>query len=207
MPRANPIDKHDLRRRALADSALRTLGELGYAKSSLREIAANSEFSHGVVHYYFHDKLQLIVYCVQQYKQTCVTRYDGVIADATSPAGLVTAFADKLCETIVDEAPMHRLWYDLRSQSMFEASLREAVGQIDRLLEDMVWQVVARYAELAGSEPAVTPTTAYGMLDGLFQQALLGYLAGDERASLDALREQVRRVLPFVLRPAPALAS
>ena len=60
--RRTPADKHDERRRALADSALRTLGELGYARASLREIANNSEFSHGVVHYYFHDKLELIVY-------------------------------------------------------------------------------------------------------------------------------------------------
>ena len=75
-------DKHDERRRALGQSALRTLGELGYARSSLREIAQNSEFSHGVVHYYFDDKLDLIVYCVRQYKETCVRRYDGVVADS-----------------------------------------------------------------------------------------------------------------------------
>ncbi|WP_278257968.1 TetR family transcriptional regulator [Nocardioides convexus] len=55
--RRTPADKHDERRRALAESALRTLGELGYARSSLREIANNSEFSHGVVHYYFTDKV------------------------------------------------------------------------------------------------------------------------------------------------------
>ncbi|WP_433566891.1 TetR/AcrR family transcriptional regulator [Nocardia sp. CA-151230] len=206
MPRANPIDKHDLRRRALAESALRTLGELGYAKSSLREIANNSEFSHGVVHYYFSDKLQLIVYCVKYYKQRCVTRYDHVVADATSPEGLLVAFTDKLRETIVEEAPMHRLWYDLRSQSMFEQSLREAVGQIDRALEEMTWRVVNRYAQLCGVEPSLTPNTAYGMLDGLFQQALLGYLSGDEE-SLDVLSAQVHQLMPRILQPVPASVS
>ncbi|MFJ9371314.1 TetR/AcrR family transcriptional regulator [Nocardia sp. NPDC101769] len=206
MPRANPIDKHDVRRRALAESALRTLGELGYAKSSLREIANNSEFSHGVVHYYFSDKLQLIVYCVKYYKQKCVTRYDRVVADATSPEGLLVAFTDKLRETIVEEAPMHRLWYDLRSQSMFEESLREAVGQIDRALEEMTWRVVTRYAQLCGVEPSLTPNTAYGMLDGLFQQALLGYLSQDEE-SLDVLSAQVHQLMPLILHPAPASVS
>jgi AcrR family transcriptional regulator len=120
------------RRRALADSALRTLGELGFARASLREIAHNSEFSHGVVHYYFHDKIDLIVYCVRQYKATCVTRYDSVIAEAETADGLVEAFAAKLCETIRDESPMHGLWHDLRAQSLFEESLREAVTAIDR---------------------------------------------------------------------------
>lgn len=201
--RRTPADKHDERRRALADSALRTLGELGYARASLREIANNSEFSHGVVHYYFHDKLELIVYCVRQYKATCVHRYDGVVADATTAEGLVEAFAEKLAETIVEEAPMHRLWYDLRSQSMFEESLREAVLQIDQTLEDMVWRVVSTYADLAGRPPAMTPHVTYGLLDGLFQQALLGYLC-EREGVLDDLRAQVRELMPVLLAPAPS---
>lgn len=196
--RRTPADKHDERRRALADSALRTLGELGYARASLREIANNSEFSHGVVHYYFHDKLELIVYCVRQYKATCVHRYDGVVAGATTADDLVAGFADKLVETIVEEAPMHRLWYDLRSQSMFEESLREAVLQIDKTLEDMIWRVVSTYAELAGRAPAMAPSVAYGLLDGLFQQALLGYLCGREGV-LDELRARVVELMPVLL--------
>ncbi len=207
MARANPVDKHDARRRALADSALQTLGELGYARASLREIAQNSPYSHGVVHYYFADKLELIVYCVRRYKAVCVTRYDGAVADATTADGLVTAFADKLCETVVDEAPMHRLWYDLRAQSMFEPNLREAVGQIDRTLEDMVWRVVTRYAELAGTEVALGRHAAYGMVDGVFQQALLGFLSGEDPHALDTLRTEVRDLLPLTLRPAPVGAG
>ncbi len=207
MARANPVDKHDARRRALADSALQTLGELGYARASLREIAQNSPYSHGVVHYYFADKLELIVYCVRRYKAVCVTRYDGAVADATTADGLVTAFADTLCQTIVDEAPMHRLWYDLRAQSMFEPNLREAVGQIDRTLEDMVWRVVTRYAELAGTTVALSPHAAYGMVDGVFQQALLGFLTGDDPHALDTLRTEVRDLLPLTLRPVPVGAG
>jgi TetR/AcrR family transcriptional regulator, transcriptional repressor of bet genes len=196
--RRNPADKHDERRRALADSALRTLGELGYAKSSLREIATNSEFTHGVVHYYFADKLELIVYCVRQYKATCVQRYDGVVSESMGPEELVDAFVAKLCETLVDEAPMHRLWYDLRSQSMFEENLREAVQQIDKTLEEMIWRVVMRYAELVEGEVSVTSHMAYAVLDGIFQQALLAHLFGRDNA-LDQLADEVRRAMPVML--------
>ena len=196
--RRNPVDKHDARRRALADSALLTLGELGYAKSSLREIATNSEFTHGVVHYYFADKLELIVYCVRQYKATCVQRYDGVISESMGPEELVDAFVAKLCETLVDEAPMHRLWYDLRSQSMFEENLREAVQQIDKTLEEMIWRVVMRYAELVDDEVSVSSHMAYAMLDGIFQQALLG-LHVDHDSAIDQLADEVRRAMPMML--------
>jgi TetR/AcrR family transcriptional repressor of bet genes len=199
--RTPPADKHDARRNQLAESALRTLGEVGFAKASLREIANNSEFSHGVVHYYFHDKLELIVYCVRYYKAQCVTRYDAVVADATSADELVSLFAAKLVETLRDEAPMHRLWYDLRSQSMFEEGLREAVTAIDAALEQMIWRVVSRYAELAGRMPSMTPAAAYGVLDGLFQQALLG-LQTRGGAVLDSLVDDVRGLMPLLLAPA-----
>ena len=201
--RRAPSDKYDERRNQLAESALQTLGELGYARTSLREIANNSEFSHGVVHYYFADKLELIVYCVRYYKARCVTRYDAVVQDATTPEGLLDAFAAKLVETLRDEAPMHRLWYDLRTQSMFEDSLREAVTMIDKTLEDMIWRVVSRYAELSGAEVAITPAAAYGVLDGLFQQALLGYITG-RAGALDELTAQVRELMPDLLEPAAA---
>jgi AcrR family transcriptional regulator len=198
--RRPPADKYDERRDQLAESALRTLGERGYARTSLREIANNSEFTHGVVHYYFADKLELIVYCVRYYKARCVTRYDGVVADATDAEGLLDAFAAKLVETVQDEAPMHCLWYDLRTQSMFEERLREAVVLIDKTLEEMVWRVVSRYAVLAGRPPAMTPAAAYGVLDGLFQQALLGYVAGDDSA-LETLVDQVHALMPLTLAP------
>jgi TetR/AcrR family transcriptional regulator, transcriptional repressor of bet genes len=201
--RQAPADKYDARRNQLAESALRTLGELGYARTSLREIANNSEFSHGVVHYYFDDKLELIIYCVRYYKARCVTRYDEVIAGSRTAGGLVEAFAAKLAETIRDEAPMHRLWYDLRTQSMFEDGLREAVTMIDKTLEDMIWRVVTRYAQLSGRPAARSPQVAYGMLDGLFQQALLGYITG-RRGALDELTGQVRDLMPYLLEPVAA---
>ena len=196
--RRSPADKHDARRNQLAESALRTLGEVGYARTSLREVANNSEFSHGVVHYYFEDKLELILYSVRYYKAQCVTRYDGVVADSTSAAGLLDAFAAKLAETIREEAPMHRLWYDLRTQAMFEEPLREAVAVIDKTLEDMIWRVVGRYAELAGREPVMAPAPAYAVLDGLFQQSLLAHLSGSETA-LDELSVQVHALMPLLL--------
>ena len=107
------VDKFSARRIELAEAALETLAELGYAKTSLREIAQKSEFTHGVLHYYFRDKVDLICCCVRHYKAKCVTRYDQVTAAAQSRDELMKGFLEKLGETVRDEAQMHRLWYDL----------------------------------------------------------------------------------------------
>src|ERR1700712_762679 len=176
------IDKFAERRAQLADSALLTLSELGYARTSLREIAQNSDFSHGVLHYYFRDKVDLITHCVREYKARCVKRYDLIVATARTAEDLRTSFAAGLAQTMVEDASLHRLWYDLRSQSMFEASFREDVADIDQSLERMIWRIVSRYAELLATKTAVPPDTAYGLLDGLFQHGLQRHLFGEASA-------------------------
>ncbi len=189
-----PADKFEDRRRQLADAALQTLATLGYARTSLREIAQNSAFSHGVLHYYFRDKVELITYCVQRFKTQCIERYDAVATHATEADALARDAGDGLAATLESDAPMHRLWYDLRSQSMFEESFRLDVAEIDAELERMVWRIVTTYARLVGREPACTSATAYAAFDGLFQQALMRHLAADP-AALDKLRAGTRLLL------------
>ncbi len=188
------VDKFAERRAQLADAALQTLAELGYARTSLREIAQNSQFSHGVLHYYFSDKEDLITHCVRQYEAACVTRYDEIVATASSAEELKREFSAAMAQTLRTDAPMHRLWYDLRNQSLFEESFRADVLEIDLRREEMIWRVISRYAEFTGIGVALSPGAVYAILDGLFAQALLHLLAGRDEAA-DELRANVVRVL------------
>jgi len=192
------VDKFAERRAELGEAALQTLAELGYARTSLREIAQNSEFSHGVLHYYFSDKVDLILCSVRQYKTRCVTRYDQVTAEATSFAQLMDGFLDALGETVRTEAPMHRLWYDLRSQALFEQAFRADVTELDKSLEHMIWRVMSRFADLAGKPLDVQPAVIYAMLDGLFQQCLLKHVCGDATA-IPVMQAQVRWTVSQVI--------
>jgi AcrR family transcriptional regulator len=188
------VDKFAERRAELAAAALQTLAELGYARTSLRDIAQNSNFSHGVLHYYFSDKIELITYCVRQYKAECVTRYDDIVATATSAEELRLGFGVAMAGTLRDDARLHRLWYDLRNQSLFDESFRDDVRDIDQSLERMIWRVVSRYGDLAGAPVAVSSSLAYAIFDGLFQQALMRYLGGSEAAAAE-LQANTERVL------------
>jgi AcrR family transcriptional regulator len=188
------IDKFAERRAQLATSALQTLSELGYARTSLRDIAQNSEFSHGVLHYYFSDKVDLIIQSVKQYKAECVKRYDEIVATARTAAELKHGFSAALANTLRDDAPMHRLWYDVRNQSLFEESFRSAVLEIDQSLQRMIWRIVSQYAELVGAPLVVSSSAAYAIFDGLFQQALLRQLAGHIDAGCQ-LQESVESII------------
>lgn len=192
------VDKFDARRTELAVATLHTLAELGYARTSLREIAQKSEFSHGVLHYYFADKRDLVTEAVRQYEALCVTRYDEVVARAASAEQLCGEFTTMFLATLRDDAPLHRLWYDLRNQSLFDESFRKDVLEIDERREAMIWRVIARYAELRDGEPATTPATAYAMLDGVFQRALLCELSGVDEP-VTALEKELGRVLELLV--------
>jgi AcrR family transcriptional regulator len=192
------VDKFAERRAQLAASALQTLSEQGYARTSLRDIAQNSEFSHGVLHYYFSDKVDLIIESVKQYKAECVKRYDEIVATARTATDLKHGFSAALAETLRDDAPMHRLWYDLRNQSLFEESFRADVIEIDQSLQRMIWRIVSQYAELAGAPLVVSSSAAYAIFDGLFQQALLRQLAGHGDAG-HQLQESVESIIDHLL--------
>lgn len=178
-----PADQKFAERRAeLGEATLQTLAELGYARTSLRLIAQNSAFSHGVLHYYFKDKLDLILCSVRTYKARCVTRYDDATAHATTFDALMDGFVTALGDTLRDEAPLHRLWYDLRAQALFEQAFRADVAEIDASLEAMVWRIMTRFAQITGEPVRVPSAVAYALFDGLFQQGLLKHLSGDEQA-------------------------
>ena len=193
--------KFEERRAELAGAALVTLADLGYARTSLREIAQNTDFTHGVLHYYFADKVELIIYCVKQYKAACVGRYDEIVSTAKTAHELERRFGAGMAQTMREDAKLHRLWYDLRSQSLYESSFGEDVALIDDTLRRMIWRIVERYAELTGEPPRTSASLAYALFDGVFQHGLFRHLAGDAKASSD-LEEQVVHVLRSVSAPA-----
>ena len=150
-----------------------------------------------MLHYYFADKSELITYCVRKYKAECVTRYDAIVATATAADELRVGFGAAMAGTLRDDVTMHRLWYDLRNQSLFEDKIRADVAEIDHSLERMIWRIVTRYAELSERDLAVTPAFAYALFDGVFQHALLRQLSGDPAAA--DLDEHVKQLLPTLL--------
>lgn len=186
------VDKFALRRRDLANAAVAAVAERGFAHTGLRDIAAQTGLSLGLLHYYFDDKDDLIAQAIWQYKAECARRYDPIVETAQTGAELAERFGEEISATLRDEADMHRLWYDLRNQALFDTGFRDTIIAIDGLLSDMVWAVVERYAELEGHAPAVDAVSAYALFDGIFLNALIAYLRGDldaiERIRLSSIR-------------------
>ncbi|MEM1413581.1 MAG: TetR/AcrR family transcriptional regulator, partial [Myxococcota bacterium] len=102
-------ERREAKREELARSALVTLQDLGYARTSLRDVAEQSGNSVGLIHYYFDDKEDLIAHCVRLYKRDFIAAVDAVVETGKHPDHTAEVFVDAVVETIRDQPSLHRL--------------------------------------------------------------------------------------------------
>ena len=190
--------KRETRKSEIAASALDALKELGYANTSLRDIAAQSDVSLGSLGYYFTDKSELIAYCVQVYKKDFVARLRRVIEDPAGRDAVIERFADSLARSVIEDRAAHRLWYDIRNQAQFDPVFRPVVAEIESWLID----VVALAASAAGVRETGSTTLGYAMIDGVFRYFIQSSNTRDMGDHED-LAHQFSAVLHRVLDPEP----
>ncbi len=169
--------KRSQRKDELADAAIEALKQLGYARTSLRDIAELSGVSVGMMHYYFEDKSALINYCVRKYKAVFVDELDSIMRDTPADDLVAERFASGLCDSIRREAETHRLWYDIRSQALFDVEFRDAVDEIEAELLALVVRFLGRL-----DLPEDMALDGYLGIDGAFRYYLQRHLGGDEAA-------------------------
>ena len=161
----------------LADHAITALKQLGYARTSLRDIAEMSGVAVGTLHYYFEDKVDLITYCVRRYKVGFVADMGSILEADVEPEQLADRFIKGLSLSIRRDAETHRLWYDIRTQAMFDPAFEEVVADI----EDGLRELVATFLSRTGVSPEQARPT-YLVLDSFFRFHLQAYLRGDKGA-------------------------
>lgn len=157
--------KRDEKKRKLAESAFEALIELGYANTSLRDIAERSDLSLGMLLYYFDDKNELILSCVGTYKAAFVAHLRGSVSGQRATEDTIDAFATALARSIVHAAGSHKLWYDIRNQALFDGTFLSVVDEIETAMIEMVRLFLSQIGKDGGRDAEAT----YAMLDGLFR--------------------------------------
>ena len=157
--------KREEKRRQIAASAIEALTQLGYANTSMRDIASVSDMSLGMLSYYFGDKSDLIIYCVTNYKSDFVRASEAAISVEGDRETVLDTLVSGFAATIKTDAASHRLWYDIRTQAMFDDLFHAPVRQIEASLVGVVEHLHARL----GVGDGANPTADYAAIDGLFR--------------------------------------
>lgn len=157
--------KREAKKTEIAVSTLDALKQLGYANTTLRDIAAQSGLSLGSLTYYFDDKVELITYCVRIYKAEFIERIERSVTSAEGRDAVIDALATELSRSMNEDLPTHRLWYDIRSQSMFDPAFRPVVDEI----ENKLTETLTHAARAAGQQDTSAVPLGYAMIDGVFR--------------------------------------
>ena len=184
--------KLEERRAELARSALNTMARRGFANTSLRDIAKDSPYSHGVLHYYFSDKRELVAHCLTVFNDT---RSDFVAAMGSAELAVEdfrASVAKELAEGVRENTNGYVVWYDVRSQRGIDGSVADTIRRIDRDRRAGGHLVTTRHAELAGAQLVYSADTSYALVDGLIEHAVHRHTTGDPDALTWLEREIVR---------------
>ncbi len=182
-------ERRDAKREELARGALETLAQLGYARTSLRDIAEQTNNSVGLIHYYFEDKVDLIEHCVRLFKRDFIAGVDQILDATATPEEAVEQFVEGIAATVRDDARFHRLWDDILAQAMFEPRFQGPVREI----EDSLIAMIGRFFAKAGLNTDLT-TEGYVAIHGAFHIHLFHHLSGDPDA-IDDLRRRIHAIL------------
>ncbi|MGP8025285.1 MAG: TetR/AcrR family transcriptional regulator [Acidocella sp.] len=196
---ASPGRNRPDKRQELAQHALLALAELGFARLNLREIATRSGVALGVIHYYFKDKKELLIYCVGLYKDAFIQNLEEQIASADNLAALKSQFITALVHSVEEQGHIHRLWYDIRAQALFDAAFHPVVDDHEARLIGVVQQLLDKIRALGGQpEMRKNPVAldVYLILDGWFRYFLQQHLGGNPQAST-LFRQRLERLFPL----------
>lgn len=196
--------RRDAKKLQIAGSAIAALKELGYANTSLRDISDRCELSLGMLLYYFEDRSDLIIYCVDIYKQDFVRKLVDALDEAEGQDGVLDALANALVTSIVDDDMAHRLWYDIRAQAMFDQTFRPKVEEIESALIGIVEKAIEK---VSYTDP-VQVEMKYAQIDGVFRyifQHEIGRLQHERDKIYSGLRTNLAQI--FGLPSAPDGAS
>lgn len=193
---AAKADKREEKRRALIESASDALRALGYANTSLRDIAEASGVSLGQLHYYFEDRTDLILFCVHHYKDAFLADVDAATAGVRDRDGAVAALAAVLAGTLARSALTHRLWYDIRAQAMFDPAFRPVTAEIEAAMVAVFADLQARMGAAADPGRAALD---YAAVDGLFRW----FMQQDPRPPEAQMRAAFAGLLSRLWAPAP----
>jgi AcrR family transcriptional regulator len=165
---------HELRRRELAQAALRVIGRDGLEAATTRAVAQESGWSTGVLKHYFDGKDRLLHESLRELERMNLQRFERARA---APNGR-TAIEVALNGIFSGGAGESRVWIAFMSRASID---RATAGAMRRAIQ--VW--VARWAELvvrgqgdgsirADVEPDQVATELHALVNGLRLQAAFG---------------------------------
>ncbi|PUB10270.1 TetR/AcrR family transcriptional regulator [Yoonia sediminilitoris] len=183
--------KREDKRRQLAESAAHALCTLGYANTTLRDIAEHSGNALGTLHYYFEDRVDLITFSVKMYKSAFLDELRTAANASETLAEAIANLSAGLSHGVSFNADEHKLWFDIRNQAIFDEVFEDSIAEIEGEIIKIFAEIEQRF--LVGRDAAILD---YAAIDGLFRYLMQSKLP--EHRNYDANLATFQKMLNYL---------
>lgn len=182
--RLSPDEPRDPRTQLL-DAALRAFARHGYAKASIRDIAAEAKVTSGLLYHYFPSK-RAVLEALFERSAGYVLQAFSEVAGLSDPRARLRELLRASARLVREHEEFWRVSYGVRFQRSVVAGLAEGIAAQSAAYVQLF---SALLAELGRPEPELDARLLFAVLDGVFQH----YVLAPDTYPLDALLERVIR--------------
>jgi AcrR family transcriptional regulator len=175
-------DKIDLKRKLILHAALKIFGKKGYHYATLSEIASEAGVSRGLIHFYFENKLDLLISLVLDFVEKVNATHQLALTKANDPVEKLHLYFDVFNDIILyDEDSLYwgnvlreGLPQDQVMKSEVLSAKRARIAEENKKLLTTVVAII-RQAQIGGSiENSISPEILALILGGSSQLLYYG---------------------------------
>jgi TetR/AcrR family transcriptional repressor of bet genes len=191
--RARRSSISELRRRELAEAALRTVQKFGLKGTTVHRVSEEAGISHGLVHYHYKTKSDLLEATVKLNNYNITRQVLRLMEESRTPgARLKAVLWGNLCPEVLTMETAHA-WASYAGEAAFNPNLARIVKMIEkRLMSNLAYDL----RKLVPKEDALRIARFLALqTDGIWHHVARSPENPDNRAEFDALCDVLRLLL------------
>jgi len=161
----------DERRKQILQALYDCLTEKGHERVTIKKIAQRAGLPHGVIHYYFSDKDEIIAELIKNLQAAYYNQWDNLLSAISNDSRKIPAAIDFLAESMVLDPGLNRVLYNLVQMGFERKPVRDALKQAYRIYRQQLADLFFR--KNAAGEQHVSATALLAMIEGLALQCMI----------------------------------
>jgi len=159
------------RRKQILQALYECLSEKGHERVTIKKIAQRAGLPHGVIHYYFTDKDEIIAELVQTLQETYYNQWDKLLSTISGDSKKIPAAIDFLAESMVLDPGLNRVLYNLVQMGFERKPVRDAMKQAYQIYRQQLADLF--FKDLLAAEQHASATALLAMVEGLALQWMI----------------------------------
>ena len=187
------------RKQQIIDATFDCIDQLGLSQTTLASIASKAGVSQGIVIFHFQSKDALLEKALQHLSDEYGRCWQSAIAEAPdNPINRLKAMVNATFTPAICNRKKISVWYAFWGESRSRPKYQQLCGEQDRQFSETLQSICAQIEGIREARlPAVTAALSIeGMIDGLWQNFLIGKPGFKRRQAIQAIDELIEIIYP-----------